>query len=74
MRTESEYNRAVFESVCGNVTKAIDLLTIALEEKQVGVDWLYRDTNLDFIRNDPRFKLLLEMGKPGSDQPDKVDQ
>jgi len=74
MRNESEYNRAVFESVCGNVTKAIDLLTIALEEKQVGVDWLYRDTNLDFIRNDPRFKLLLEMGKPGSDQPDKVDQ
>jgi Flp pilus assembly protein TadD len=74
MRNESEYNKAIFESVCGNVTQAIDLLTIALEEKQVGVDWLYRDTNLDFIRNDPRFKLLLEMGKPGSNQPDKVNQ
>jgi cytochrome c-type biogenesis protein CcmH/NrfG len=74
IKNESEYNKAIFESVCGNVTKAIDLLTIALKEKQIGVDWLYRETNLDFIRNDPRFKLLLEMGKPGSDQPDKVDQ
>jgi tetratricopeptide (TPR) repeat protein len=60
MENESEYNKGVFESVCGNVNKAIQLLAIALEKKQVGLNKLQRDPNLDFIRNDPRFQQLLQ--------------
>jgi len=58
VENETEYNRAVFESVCGNTSKAIELLALALEKKQVGVNGVRHDPNLDFIRDDPRFKQL----------------
>lgn len=58
MENETEYNRAVFESVCGNNGKAIKLLTTALQKKQIGRDGLRQDPNLDFIRHDPRFEHL----------------
>jgi tetratricopeptide (TPR) repeat protein len=60
MENESEYNKGVFESVCGNVNEAIQWLAIAVEKKQVGLNKLQRDPNLDFIRNDPRFQQLLQ--------------
>jgi Flp pilus assembly protein TadD len=62
VENETEYHRAVFESVCGNTSKAIDLLAIALKKKQIGVNWMRCDTNLDFIRDDPRFKQLSDPG------------
>jgi tetratricopeptide (TPR) repeat protein len=62
VENETEYHRAVFESVCGNTSKAIDLLAIALEKKQIGVNWIRRDPNLDFIRDDPRFEQLSYLG------------
>ncbi len=58
MENATEYNRAVFKSVCGNAGKAIKLLATALEEKQIGMDEVLRDPNLDFIRHDPRFEHL----------------
>lgn len=57
--SENEYNRACLEAICGNVDKAIELLQIALKNKQTYVDWVLRDPDLDFIRGDPRFKQLI---------------
>jgi tetratricopeptide (TPR) repeat protein len=57
--SENEYNRACLEAICGNVDKAIELLQIALRNKQTYVDWVLRDPDLDFIRGDPRFKQLI---------------
>ena len=67
MENASAYDQAVFESVCGNTHKAVELLTIALEKNQAGLNKLQRDPNLDFIRNDPRFQQLLKTEQPGLD-------
>ena len=57
--SESEYNRACLDAICGNVDQAIDLLRIALEKKQTYVEWIIHDPDLDFIREDARFKQLI---------------
>jgi len=57
--SESEYNRACLEAICGNTDQAIDLLRVALENKQTYVDWVLRDPDLDTIREDRRFKQLI---------------
>jgi len=57
--SENEYNRACLEAICGNANQAIDLLRIALEKKQTYIDWVLRDPDLDFVRQDPRFKQLI---------------
>jgi tetratricopeptide (TPR) repeat protein len=56
---ENEYNRACLEAICGNTDNAIDLLQVALNNKQTYADWARRDPDLDFIRNDPRFQALI---------------
>ncbi|MBI1880859.1 MAG: tetratricopeptide repeat protein, partial [Chloroflexi bacterium] len=60
MTMESEYNRACFEAICGNVEEALALLKAALEQKQQSLDWVRRDPDFDFIRGDPRFQALVE--------------
>jgi tetratricopeptide (TPR) repeat protein len=57
--SENEYNRACLEAICGNTDHAIELLGVALKNKQTYVDWILRDPDLDFIRLDPRFKQLV---------------
>jgi tetratricopeptide (TPR) repeat protein len=57
--SENEYNRACLEAICGNADHAIELLNVALKNKQTYVDWILRDPDLDFIRQDPRFKQLI---------------
>jgi tetratricopeptide (TPR) repeat protein len=57
--SENEYNRACLEAICGNADQAIELLNVALKNKQTYVDWILRDPDLDFIRQDPRFKQLI---------------
>lgn len=57
--SESEYNRACLEAICGNIDQAIDLLQTALEKKQTYVEWIIHDPDLDFIREDSRFKQLI---------------
>jgi len=64
LENENEYNKGTFESVCGNADKAIQMLAIALEKKQIGLNTLQRDPNLDFIRHDPRFQRLIELHDP----------
>ncbi|HII05884.1 MAG TPA: hypothetical protein HA349_00785 [Methanotrichaceae archaeon] len=56
----NEYNRACFEAVCGSVDAALALLRSALENKDIPVDWMRQDPDLEFIRDDPRFKALLD--------------
>jgi tetratricopeptide (TPR) repeat protein len=57
--SENEYNRACLAAICGNTDQALELLRIALMSKQTYVDWILRDPDLDFIRQDPRFKQLV---------------
>jgi tetratricopeptide (TPR) repeat protein len=57
--SENEYNRACLAAICGNTDEALDLLRVALRTKQTYVDWILRDPDLDFIRQDPRFKQLI---------------
>ena len=64
MENASEYNQAVFASVCGNTEEALELLAVALDAQEVGLTRLQRDPNLDFIRADPRFQQLLKTGHP----------
>jgi tetratricopeptide (TPR) repeat protein len=59
LQSETEYNRACFEAICGNTDQAIELLKLALEKKQTSPDWVCGDPDLDFIRDDPRFKELV---------------
>jgi hypothetical protein len=65
---ENEYNRACLEAICGNSDRALDLLEIALKNKQTYATWVRRDPDLDFIRSDSRFTALLaeyEMSETG---------
>jgi tetratricopeptide (TPR) repeat protein len=57
--SENEYNRACLAAICGNTDQALELLRVALKNKQTYVDWILRDPDLDFIRQDPRFKQLI---------------
>jgi len=57
--SESEYNQACLEAICGNSDQAIELLRIALEEKQTYVNWVMHDPDLDAIRELPGFKQLI---------------
>jgi len=56
---ENEYNRACMEAICGNTDQALELLEVALKNKQTYVNWACKDPDLDFIRDDPRFHALL---------------
>jgi tetratricopeptide (TPR) repeat protein len=59
LQAETEYNRACFEAICGNNDQAIELLKLALDKKQTSPEWVRGDPDLDFIRDDPRFKALV---------------
>jgi tetratricopeptide (TPR) repeat protein len=56
---ENEYNRACMEAICGNTDRSLELLELALKNKQTYVNWAHKDPDLDFIRSDPRFNALL---------------
>jgi Tfp pilus assembly protein PilF len=59
METEKEYNQACFESISGDSDRALELLELAFEKKQVQPGMIQNDPDLDFIRTDPRFATLL---------------
>ncbi len=56
---ENEYNRACIEAIYGNSDRALDLLEIALKNKQTDATWVRRDPDLDFIRSNSRFNAML---------------
>jgi tetratricopeptide (TPR) repeat protein len=59
IQKETEYNQACFESICGNIEKALELLKVGLEKNQSRKEWARLDPDFENIRNDPRFKELL---------------
>jgi tetratricopeptide (TPR) repeat protein len=58
MENEAEYDRACFEAMTGNAKEALTFLKTALDKKQVSVEWIVRDPDLEPLRNHPRFKAL----------------
>jgi tetratricopeptide (TPR) repeat protein len=56
---ENEYNRACMEAISGNSDRALELLELALKNKQTQAGWVVRDPDLDYVRSDPRFYALL---------------
>jgi tetratricopeptide (TPR) repeat protein len=66
LQNATEYQRALYASVCGNTLQALDLLQIALEKNQVEADQLRHEPDFDFIRADARFaKILDSLGAQG---------
>ena len=63
MQNESEYNQACFESISGNADRAFCLLEIALEKEQFQPAMVRNDPDLDFIRTDPRFEMLIQRNR-----------
>ena len=59
---ESEYNRACLEAIAGNHEQALSLLSIALEKRQVGLEWVRCDPDLESLRDDIRFQELAGIG------------
>jgi hypothetical protein len=66
MKKEKEYDRACFESIHGNNDEAIRLLESAIYKKQTTVEWIQLDQDLDFIRGDTRYKLLISKAMSGA--------
>jgi tetratricopeptide (TPR) repeat protein len=56
---ESEYNRACFASICGDVEEALALLEAAIAKAPGNRMSAQRDPDFDFIRDDPRFQALV---------------
>jgi len=56
---ESDYNHACLEAICGNNDRALELLKVALQTKQTYITWAQNDPDLDTLRNDHRFQMLL---------------
>ena len=59
MEHESAYNRACFESICGNTIKAVELLQSALHLKEATVEKIQNDPDFDFIRHENPFAELI---------------
>lgn len=55
----SEYTRARYEAVCGNVGPALAFLKIALSDNQVSRDKALLDPYFDLIRNQDSFQQLV---------------
>jgi tetratricopeptide (TPR) repeat protein len=53
------YNLACLESICGNVEAALEALRRAAEAEKFDREWVRRDPDLQWIRDDPRFGEIL---------------
>jgi hypothetical protein len=67
MAQESEYNRACLEAIAGEAERAVALLRIALEKRQVDLAWVRQDPDFDFVREHPLFQGLVN-GVPNGSQ------
>jgi len=56
---ETLYNRACFESICGNVDSALALLKAQIDIAPIYRKLARRDPDFDFIRANPRFSALV---------------
>jgi superkiller protein 3 len=57
---EAEYGHACVASVSGDVEQALALLQVALEAGQLRPGWARIDPEFSYIKDDPRFKALVE--------------
>ncbi len=54
------YNLACFYALAGDVEKSLDCLKRRIEGGALPREWIENDSDLDSIRDDPRFQALLE--------------
>jgi tetratricopeptide (TPR) repeat protein len=57
---ENEYNQACLEAICGNAERALELLQVAIEDNPSYINWAQHDPDLDILRHDERFYLLIQ--------------
>jgi tetratricopeptide (TPR) repeat protein len=57
---ENEYNQACLEAICGNTDRALELLQVAIEDNPTYINWAQHDPDLDILRNDQRFYMLIQ--------------
>ena len=60
--TRDLYNAACFESVAGNIEKALTLLVQAVAQDQCDHAWARQDPNLQWLHHNPQFWEIV--GKP----------
>lgn len=53
------YNLACLESICGNTDKAFEYLKLVTQEKKTDREWIWKDADLEWIRDDPRFREIV---------------
>ena len=58
--SELIYNAASFYSMAGDTNKSLDYLRQAAESGCFNLTWLEQDSDLDHVRNNPRFKEIIE--------------
>lgn len=54
------YNAACTYSLLGKVDEAIDYFARSIESGRTAIDWTENDSDIDNIREDPRFQELLK--------------
>ena len=60
MESESDYNRACFESIRGDADQAISFLQKSLESAEVTVEKILNEADFDFITYETSFQALIE--------------
>jgi len=59
LKSDDWYNLACLESVCRNTDAAIENLRQAAQQDKFNPDWAREDPDLEWIRDDPRFKEIV---------------
>jgi hypothetical protein len=67
----AHYNCACSLSLTGAATEAFEELETALKLGFDGLDWMQKDTDLEALRNDPRWALI--MAEHGVARADKIE-
>lgn len=69
---ESAYNRACFYAICEEVDLALQYLQQALETGETSIRWVKLDPDLEPLRSDKRYQLLLQRFEaPSANEQDK---
>lgn len=61
--SELTYNAAGYYALTGDVSQSIDYLAQAANSGCFNLIWLDQDSDFDSVRNNPRFKQIIEQFK-----------